>query len=221
MVAGGVEVLAPFQWEGFRRLGALDPDGIHPFDRDRKGTGMGEGACFWVIEEECSARERGAKILGRIRGWATSTDGHSLVAPEPRGRGLRDAARRALAAARVGPGELSLILAHGTGTPANDKAEAQALLDLLGPDAGGVPVTGIKGATGHCLGASAAMEAAACLSFIRSGRAPPVVGLRTLDPELGITPVHTESREITGVLGLALSAGFGGQNAALVLEGVK
>ena len=218
MVAGGVEVLSPFQWEGFRRLGAMDPDGVHPFDAGRGGTGLGEGACFWVLEDEERARRRGAAVLGRLTGWGTAADAVSLASPDPAGRGLARAAAAALAVAGVDPGDLAFVLAHATGTPANDRAEAASLHALLGERACTLPLTALKGATGHCLGASAALEAAAALAFLRQAAIPPVVGLREPDPSLGLAPARGNPVSIPPGPALALASGFGGQNAALVLE---
>ena len=219
VVAGGVETLTPFQWEGFRRLGALDPAAVRPFDRRRGGTGLGEGACLWVIEEEAAARRRGARILGWLAGWATCADAVSLAAPRPDGVGLFAAARRALSAAGLKASDLSLVVAHATGTTANDRAEALALRRLFGEEQSLPPVTGIKGAAGHCLGAAAALEAAAALGFLEIGQVPPAVGHEEPDAELGMGLVTGAPAPLAGSFALTLSAGFGGQNAALVLEG--
>jgi len=221
MLAGGAEAVTPFQWEGFRRLGALDPEGVHPFDARRAGTGLGEGACLCVLEEESQARQRGAPILGRVLGWGTSADAMSLAAPDPAGRGLVRAARAALGQAGCSPEEVSFVVAHGTGTPTNDRSEALALREVFGARLPELPVTALKGATGHCFGASAAIEAAVALACLRHGSIPPVVGLRDLDPGLVVQPTRGGPRRVSPGVALALASGLGGQNTALVLGGAR
>jgi 3-oxoacyl-[acyl-carrier-protein] synthase II len=225
MIAGGSEAtLTPFAAEIFGRMGALSASGVsRPFDPDRDGFVMGEGAGVLVLEEESAARARGATILGAVAGYATTIDAHHLTAPEPDGRWAALAMTRALEDAGVAPEDVDYVNAHGTSTPLNDAAEARALATTLGPRAATVPISSTKSAIGHLLGAGGAVEAIATLLALADGVAPPNLGWATLDPELDLNVVSGEPLALPVPDGRPLTAlsnsfGFGGHNAVLCLQ---
>jgi 3-oxoacyl-[acyl-carrier-protein] synthase II len=186
-----------------------------PFDRDRDGFVMAEGAGFMVLESVREAMARGHTVLGHIAGYASNADAHHLVAPAPNGEGALRCMALALQDAGVRADVISHVNAHGTSTQANDLAEGIALEQLF---AGNVPpVTATKGATGHMIGGSGAAEAIVSLWSLRNALVPPVSGLRTLDPQLSIDAVMREPRKIEPLPALTSSFGFGGANAALVI----
>lgn len=219
VVAGGVDALCEFSFSGFCALQALTPDRVRPFSRNRSGLAIGEGAAFLVMEREQAAARRGASVLGRVAGYASRSDATHLTAPNREGRGLAAAAAAALAEAGVTPEKVDYVNAHGTGTLYNDLMEARAIGEVLGKRARTVPVSSIKGSIGHAFGAAGAIEAAACLLAIRDGFVPPTANYEEKDPECDLDCVPVRGRPATVRVALSLSAGFGGQNAALILCG--
>jgi 3-oxoacyl-[acyl-carrier-protein] synthase II len=184
---------------------------------------MGEGAGILVLEEEEAANERGARILGYLRGYASTSDAHHLTAPEPSGRGAAKAIELALADARVGPDDVIYVNAHGTSTPLNDRSETQAIKSALGEErAAKVPVSSTKSAIGHLLGAAGAVEAIATLLALRDRIAPPTLNYEEPDEGLDLDYVPQEARPLQNgdVRAVAISNafGFGGHNAVLCLE---
>ncbi|OKJ32484.1 beta-ketoacyl-[acyl-carrier-protein] synthase family protein [Streptomyces sp. CB01580] len=222
-VVGGAEAASvPLVRESFAHAGALSPTGrCVPFDADRDGFVMGEGAGILVLESLDGARARGAGILGLVRGYGASSDAHHLTAPSPDGIPAARAVRRALADAGVAAEDLSYINAHGTGTPLNDEAEIRALRLALGDALESVPLSSTKAATGHLFGAGGAVEAIVTLAALRDGLAPPTHGLARPDERLGTLDHVRTARPLApgpgGALGLSDSLGFGGHNAVLVL----
>ncbi len=214
-LAGGVDALCRLTYGGFHALKLLSTGSCRPFDRDRQGLSLGEGAAFLLLEPLAKARERGATVLGQVLGWGCASDAYHPTSPHPEGRGAIAAIEAALADAGLGPGEVDYVNAHGTGTRANDQVEALALKAVFGTKLPKVSST--KGATGHTLGAAGAIEAALCLLCLEAGFAPGTVGLNTADATLGLALV--EAGGVHGPLQVALSNsfGFGGNNAALVL----
>jgi 3-oxoacyl-[acyl-carrier-protein] synthase II len=203
---------------GFQRMDAfsrnvLEPErASRPFDIDRDGFVIGEGAGFVLLCRAADALDP----LGHVLGYGTSSDAYHLVAPPPDGEGALRCMRLALADAGVTPAQLNHVNAHGTSTPLNDVAEAHALLSLLGE--ADVPVTSNKGTTGHMIAAAGAVEAIMTLWSLRSGLVPPVAGLRTVDPAVKpLDVVRDVPRPVEAGLGLTNSFGFGGANASLVL----
>lgn len=224
VVTGGVEaVVTPIMLAGFARAGVLAPPGdnpaacCRPFDRNRAGFCLGEGACCMVLESETHARARGARIYGRVAGSGMSCDAYHPTTPDPEGRSLARAVTAALAAAGFAPDDLDYLSAHGTGTLLNDPAEAAAIHRALGPAAETTPISSIKGATGHLLGASGAVEAAICLLAMRDGAAPATRNLTDPDPACELAHITGAPRRGRYRATLSLSAGFGGLNAALLL----
>ncbi len=218
IVAGGCEsVMTPVGTAGFTNMTALSTSGVSmPFDKNRDGFMMAEGAATLVLEEWESAVARGAVIWGEILGTASNADAHHITAPAPGGAGALRCMQLAIDDAGLTPSDIAHVNAHGTSTPLNDAAEAEALHRLFGPD--GPPVTSTKGVTGHGLGAAGALEAAAVLLSMRHRQIPPTAGWTTPDPELA------EFQLVTGAAAawepgpsLSNSFGFGGHNGCLVI----
>jgi 3-oxoacyl-(acyl-carrier-protein) synthase len=215
VIAGGYDVLCRFVMRGFDALRSLTRERVRPFDRRRTGLLLGEAAALVLMAREDAAPHR----LGRVLGHASAGDGSHISAPDPDGRGLALAVRQAMAEAGVTANAIDLVSAHGTATPLNDRIESKVLRDALGARAGDVPVHAIKGGLGHTMGAAATLEAIACLLAARHGVIPHTVGLEDLDPECGLDVVAGVPRAIPVRLSVSTSLGFGGCNAALVLEG--
>jgi 3-oxoacyl-(acyl-carrier-protein) synthase len=214
-LAGGVDSLCRLTYSGFYALKLLSAAPCRPFDARRNGLSLGEGAAFLLLEPAALARSRGAKVLGFVAGWGTSSDAHHATAPHPEGRGAIAAMRAALADAGVSAGEVAYVNAHGTATPANDKAEALALKAVFGATPPWVSST--KGATGHTLGAAGALEAALCALCLGEDFAPATVGLGEPDSAASVRHVAAGGLEASLPVVLSNSFGFGGNNAALVL----
>lgn len=215
VVAGGYDVLCRFVMRGFDALRSLTRDRVRPFDRRRSGLLLGEAAALVSM-----AREQDAPRLrlGRLLGHASSSDGSHVAAPDPEGRGLAHAVQGALGAAGVGGDTVDFVSAHGTGTPLNDKIETAVLRRVLGARASMVPVNSIKGALGHTMGAAATLEAIMCLLASRDGVVPGTAGYEEADPACDLD-VSGAARAARPRVSLSTSLGFGGCNAALVLEG--
>ncbi|MCP9956115.1 beta-ketoacyl-[acyl-carrier-protein] synthase family protein [Streptomyces sudanensis] len=224
VVVGGAEAsTSELVSAAFRNAGALSPTGrCLPFDTDRDGFVIGEGAGVLVLETARGATRRGAGVLGAVRGYGATSDAHHLTAPDPGGGPAAEAVVRALRQAGTDPGELDYVNAHGTGTPLNDRSECDALRLALGGDVlARVPMSSSKGGLGHLFGAAGAVEAVATLQALRRGVAPPTAGLRRPDERLGRLDLIRTARELPGGrarVGLSTSFGFGGHNAALVLS---
>jgi 3-oxoacyl-[acyl-carrier-protein] synthase II len=221
VVTGGSESsLTPLATAAFAALDALSDVGIsRPFDRRRDGFVMGEGAGVLVLEDAERAKERGAPILARVAGYGSSSDAYHLTAPEKDGGGAIEAMSAALEDAGYGPQDIVYVNAHGTSTPLNDRAETIAIKKVLGDD---VPVSSLKSAIGHLLGAAGAVEAVATILAMRDKVAPPTLNYEEQDEGLDLDYVPNEARtlDINGRPAVALSNafGFGGHNVVLCLE---
>ncbi|OKI02560.1 3-oxoacyl-ACP synthase [Streptomyces sp. CB02923] len=223
VVAGGVEAaVSPVVMASFARMRAMshrndDPAAAsRPFDADRDGFVMGEGAAFLVLERWEHAVARGADILGELLGYGSNSDAHHIVAPREDGRVAADCMRLALADAGLAPDEIGHINAHGTSTGRNDLAEARAITDCFGGD--GPPVTASKGVLGHSLGAAGAMEAAVTLLSAAREQVPPVANHHRPGPGTEALDVVTAApRHIGFMPAVSNSFGFGGHNVSLVL----
>jgi 3-oxoacyl-[acyl-carrier-protein] synthase II len=226
VVTGGSEAaLTPLARAAFAALDAVSPTGTsRPFDARRDGFVMGEGAGILVLEDEDRARARGARIFGRIRGYGATSDAFHLTAPDSEGRGAAAAIAAALRDAGIEPADLDYVNAHGTSTPLNDRAETLAIKAALGEHAAHVPVSSTKSAIGHLLGAAGAVEAIATLLALRDRVAPPTLNHEEPDEGLDLDYVPGSARPLgpgeDPLIGLSNSFGFGGHNAALVLEAV-
>jgi 3-oxoacyl-[acyl-carrier-protein] synthase II len=216
-IAGGAEgaVREP-TIAGFRSARALSPSMLaRPFDRDRDGFVLGEGAGILVLEERETAIGRGAPILAEILGAAATADAHHITAPHPKGEGAERAVRLALADADISASEVGYVNAHGTGTDLNDRTEGEVVARVW-PE-GQPAISSIKGTTGHALGASGAIEAVASVLAIERAELPPNVGLTTQDPEIPLTDIVASHRAWTPSAVVSNSFGFGGHNTAVVL----
>ncbi len=213
----GVEASGtPTALAGFGNMTALSTVGMsRPFDAERDGFVMGEGAAVLILEEWSHAISRGAPIIGEIMGGASNADAHHITAPAPGGVGAIDCMHLALADAGIGPDDVGQVNAHGTSTPLNDAAEAAAISTVFGP--GGVPVVSTKGVTGHALGAAGALEAAAALLSIEHALIPPTANTSALDPELDIDLVVGEPRPWEPRPVISNNFGFGGHNGTVVI----
>ena len=218
VLAGGSEAaMTPVGIQGFTNMTALSSTGIsRPFDKERDGFVIAEAAAILVLEEWDAAVARGATILGEVLGAASTADAHHITAPSPGGTGAISCMELALDDAGLAPHDIRQINAHGTSTPLNDAAEAEAITKLFGTP--GPAVTSTKGVTGHALGAAGAIEAAAVLLAMQHRLLPPTAGYATPDPEVaGIDIVHGEPRAWEPGPSLSNSFGFGGHNGCLVL----
>ncbi len=228
MVSGGAEApLAPLCFGAFSIIRAMstrndDPGSAsRPFDKDRDGFVMGEGAAVLVLEEYDRAVARGAKIYAEIAGFGVTNDAYHMTAPRPDGSQAARSMRIALRDANITPGEVGYINAHGSSTPLNDPTETKALKDVFGEDAYKMPVSGTKGYYGHALGASGAIETAISALAISREWLPPTVNLAVADAacDLNFLPGTGQDARVEHVL--TNSFGFGGINAALVLRRVN
>ncbi len=218
VLGGGAEAaMTPVAIAAFANMTALSGTGeSRPFDRRRNGFVMGEGAGAVVLEDLERAEARGARIYAEMLGAASTADAHHITAPAPGGTGALACMELALEDAGVAAGEVTHVNAHGTSTPLNDLAEAEALEKLFGTD--GPPVTSIKGVTGHSLGAAGAIEGVASALTIDRGEIPPTVGLEELDPDIHLDVVTGGPRPFEAGVVLSNSFGFGGHNGTIVLR---
>ncbi len=218
--AGGSDALCPFTLSGFSSLQALDPSPCRPFDQNRKGLNLGEGAAVLVLETLAGAKARNAKVLAVLRGWAMTNDAFHPTAPQQEGSGLAQCMRLAMEMAEVSRDEIGYVNAHGTGTPLNDIAEASAYETAFRGRSRPIPVSSTKSYFGHCLGAAGALEAAITITAIRSGALFPT--LRLTDPieSPGVDWLRGEVRRQALPLAMSASAGFGGSNTVLIFGSV-
>ncbi len=223
MVAGGTEAgIVEFALAGFTSSKAVstrndDPEGAsRPFDADRDGFVMGEGAASLILEERDRAIARGAHLYAEVLGYGMSADGFHITLPRPGGGGAARAMQAALDDAELSTADIDYINAHGTSTRANDVTETQAIKTVFGDDAYRTPISSTKSMTGHLLGGAGAVESLACIFAIRDGVVPPTINYTTPDPECDLDYVPNEAREIMVDLAMTNSFGFGGHNAALI-----
>jgi len=223
VIAGGSEAtITPMGLGGFCAMKALstrngDPAGAsRPFDKDRDGFVMGEGAAMLILEELGFAKKRGANIYAELCGYGASGDAHHVTAPAPGGEGAVRCMRAALSDARVSPGEVDYINAHGTSTPYNDVFETMAIKTVFGDHAQDLMVSSTKSMTGHLLGAAGAAEGLFSILAIRDGVVPPTINYTTPDPECDLDYVPNEARSKEVRYALSNSFGFGGTNSCLL-----
>jgi 3-oxoacyl-[acyl-carrier-protein] synthase II len=214
-VAGGVDAFSKIAMLGFARARAMSSERCRPFDRNRRGMQLGEGAGFVVLERESAARRRGARVRGVVGALGLSGDAHHPTAPRPDGSGISRAMGVALRLQRLYPSDVGWLNAHGTGTPPSDAAEAAATSAVFGGH--GVPVSSLKGAIGHCMGGASAIEAALTVIALERQTLPPNVGSDDVDEDLLLDVVRTP-RPAPGIR-WALNCGyaFGGLNSALLI----
>ncbi|HJS17974.1 MAG TPA: beta-ketoacyl-ACP synthase II [Anaerolineales bacterium] len=225
MIAGASEAaLVPVAIAGMNVMTALstrneDPEGAsRPFDKDRDGFLMGEGAGILILEELEHARARGANILAELTGYGTTDDAHHISAPAENGAGAAMSMRIALENAGLTVDDIGYINAHGTSTPLNDKSETAAIKTVFGEQAYQIPVSSTKSMTGHLLGASGAVEAVFCVMVLRDDFLPPTINYQTPDPNCDLDYVPNQARKASPRHIMSNSFGFGGHNATLVIS---
>lgn len=189
-----------------------------PFDRNRDGLVMGEGAAVLVLETESHAKARGAHILAELAGYGATADAFHVTAPHEQGAGGSAAMRMALDSAKSSVDELGYINAHGTGTPLNDQSETRAIKAAFGERAYAIPVSSTKSMTGHMMGATGALEVIFCVQAIREGILPPTIHYETPDPECDLDYIPNKAREKKINLAISNAFGFGGHNAVLAIR---
>ena len=215
-LAGGVDALTRICFMGFNTLKLLDPSPCRPFDRDRRGMSIGEGAAFVVLESVERARARDARVYAELTGYGMSTDAFHVTSPHPEGEGMIRAMRAALEQARVTPADVGYANAHGTATPQNDRIEARALRDVFGE--GGLLVSSTKSMIGHTMAAAGTLEAVATVLALGHEIIPPTARLENTDPDIPFDCVPRVAREAAVEHAISNSFGFGGQNVTLVFR---
>ncbi|PKN13566.1 MAG: beta-ketoacyl-[acyl-carrier-protein] synthase II [Deltaproteobacteria bacterium HGW-Deltaproteobacteria-4] len=227
MITGGAEsTITPLAIAGFNAMKALstrndDPQGAsRPFDKDRDGFVMGEGAGILILEEYEGAKARGAKIYAEVVGYGLSGDAYHLTAPAPEGEGAARCMKMALHNARLNPEEVDYINAHGTSTPFNDYYETLAIKSALGAHSRKVMISSTKGMTGHALGAAGGIEAVFSLLAMERGVVPPTINYTTPDPDCDLDYVANTARQAKVNVAVSNSLGFGGTNATIIFKKV-
>jgi 3-oxoacyl-[acyl-carrier-protein] synthase II len=225
MLAGGAHsMIHAFGVTGFHRLSTLSTrnetpqQAARPFDRDRDGFVMGEGGVVFVLEGLDHALQRGADILGELRGWGCNHDAYRITDLDPEGRMAARCIKQALHDAQLAPEDIDYINAHGTGTVVNDRAETHAVKLALRHHANRIPISSTKSMTGHLTTACGAIEMFACLMAIRHNTLPPTINYEHFDPECDLDCVPNEAREVRCAHAMSNSFGFGGQNVVLVFS---
>lgn len=228
MLAGGSESsITALAYAGFCSMKAMSSNyndtpetASRPFDLNRDGFVMGEGAGVLVLETESSAKKRGAKIYAEVVGYGCTNDAYHITAPTPDGYGLSLAIRNCLKKAGVTPEQVDYINAHGTSTKYNDSTETSCIKNVFGEQAYKVPVSSTKSMTGHLLGAAGAVEAIACIKAINTGVVPPTMNYETPDPDCDLDYVPNEAREKNVDYALSNNLGFGGHNTSILFKKV-
>lgn len=224
MLVGGAEaVLIELAVQGFHQMGALSENtdvdrASRPFDKDRDGFVIGEGAAFMLLESEASVKRRGAKPIGTLAGYAQTCDAHHITAPHPEGKQTIRAMADAMKDAGITKEQVGYINAHGTSTPLNDAAESAAIEACFGEHAKALKVSSTKSMTGHMLGAAGAFEAVISLLALNEGIAPPTIGLAQEDESCRLNYVKGRAQTLDSEYALSNSLGFGGHNSCLVLK---
>ena len=224
MIAGGTEAsITPTGIAGFTNIKALSQQqdktrASIPFDKERSGFVMGEGAGIILLEELEHAKKRGAKIYAEIVGYGATSDAYHITSPAPDGEGGARAMINAMKDAGVNPEDVTYINAHGTATPLNDKYETMAVKTAFGEASKKVMVSSTKGHTGHLLGAAGGVEAVACIKAIETGIVPPTIGYKVPDEECDLDIVPNEARKVEVKYAMSNSLGFGGHNSSILFK---
>jgi 3-oxoacyl-[acyl-carrier-protein] synthase II len=220
MISGGSDSLCEVTYAGFNSLRAIDPAGCRPFDKNREGLSLGEGAGVLILEELGHAQARGARIWGEVLGSGICAEAHHLTAPEPSGEGIARAIGLALSDAGIAPDTVDYINAHGTATPVNDVVETRGIKKAFGTRAYEISLSSIKSMIGHCLGSAGGIEAVAALLSIQEGIIPPTINYSTPDPECDLDYTPNEAKEKDIHIAISNSFAFGGNNVCLVFARV-
>jgi len=219
MIAGGVEIFSEFLFRGFSAIGALTKDGkVRPFDKNRTGLAVSEGAGVLVLEEKEHALARNAEIYCTLAGGSSTVDAYNLVRPHVEGQGLSKAIMEAINSAGAQPRDIDYISAHGTGTYHNDLAETKAIKRAFGKEAKSVKISAIKSMIGHTMGASAVLGAISCVRAIKDNIIPPTINYKTPDVECDLNYVTGGFCATKVNTAMVLAAGFGGQNSTLIFK---
>lgn len=218
MLAGGVDTFSRVAFTGFNRLLSAAPDKCRPFDKNRNGIMVSEGAGMLVLESHSSAKARGAGIYAEILGCGFSCDAHHMTSPDPEGIGISRAIDDALYRANVASEEIDYICAHGTGTVANDRAEATAIKRVFGKRASTIPVSSIKSMIGHTMGAASAIEAIATVLILKNGIIPPTINYENPDPDCNLDCVPDIARKQKMRTAISNAFAFGGNNSCLAVK---
>jgi 3-oxoacyl-[acyl-carrier-protein] synthase II len=226
MIAGSTDAtLCELGMGAFLRLGAMTSgesiDVPKPFDKNRDGLVMGEGAAVMILESLTFARKRGAKILAELAGYGATSDAYHITAPTPDGSGSARAIQAALDSAGVKHEDVDYINAHGTGTELNDLAETKAVKRVFGERAYKIPISSTKSMTGHMMGTTGALEVLFCTMAIRDGVIPPTIHYSTPDPECDLDYVPNKARNLPVNVAVSNAFGFGGHNAVLVIRAFR
>jgi 3-oxoacyl-[acyl-carrier-protein] synthase II len=219
-LVGGSDALARLTFSGFNALRVMDPEPCRPFDRNRAGMNIGEGAAILVLESYDRARRRGARIYAEVAGYSLTCEAYHPTAPEPEGYAIAALVQSALRDARIDPSAVQHVNAHGTATPQNDAAEARGFRRAFGDRSLQLPVTSIKSMVGHCLGAAGGIETAAAVLSIAHGMIPPTIHVAEPDPACPVDVVANAARGVPLEVVVSTSLGFGGNDAAVVVRAV-
>lgn len=218
MLVGGSDALSRIAFVGFQKLRAMAPEYVAPFDLHRKGMMVGEGAGALVMERLSDAKIRNAPIYAEFLGYGLGCDAHNMTIPHPKGRGGKRAFEEALKNAHITAKDVDFISAHGTGTGENDRIETQIIQEVLGDNALTCPVHSIKSMTGHCMGASSAIEAIVCCLALQTGRLPPTIHYTTPDPECHLDYIPNQARTYPIRIAVSNAYAFGGNASSIVLK---
>jgi 3-oxoacyl-[acyl-carrier-protein] synthase II len=221
VITGGTESLSQLTYSGFNTLKALDPQPCRPFDRQRQGLSLGEGAGMMILEPLEKAQARGAKMVAEILGYGTSADAHHITAPHPEGYGAVLSMQRAILQAGITEAAVDFISAHGTATPANDPIETKAIKQVFGERASRIPVTSIKSSIGHCLGSAGVLGAEAAVLALLHGVLPPTLHFKERDPDCDLDVVFNQARETEVDTVLCNAFAFGGNNSSIIFSKLR
>jgi 3-oxoacyl-[acyl-carrier-protein] synthase II len=215
IVTGAAEMLQELQYSGFVRLAAMAEKRCQPFDLNRQGIILGEGAGVLVLESEAHAVRRDARLLAEVGGHGMTCDAYHITRPHPDAAGSIAAMRQAIERSGIDPARVDFVNAHGTGTKHNDAAEAKVMREVFGGRR--VPISSMKSMLGHCMGAASALEAIGCIMTLETGLYPPTIGFETPDPECDVDLVANAAREGAHDVVLNNSLAFGGYNSVTCL----
>lgn len=217
VITGGSEALSELTFAGFNALRLLDPEYCRPFDKNRRGLSLGEGAAILLLEDYACAEQRGATIYAEVLGYAINADAFHMTSPDPEARGMSRVMAKALEMAEVSVDQLKYLNAHGTATKINDHMETVAIKKVFGEKAArDLAISSTKSMVGHCLGAAGAIEAVATILALNEQMAPPTIHLDESDPDCDLDYVPNRSRSLEMNIALSNSFAFGGNNTALV-----
>ncbi len=214
VVTGAAELLQELQFSGFVRLAAMATEKCQPFDLNRQGLLLGEGAGLLVLESEAHAMRRGARLQAEVRSYGLSCDAYHITRPHPEATGSIAAMRAAIERSGIAPADVDFVNAHGTGTRHNDMAESKVVREIFGERR--IPISSMKSMLGHCMGAASALEAIGCVFTIETGIYPPTIGYETRDPECDVEVVANVARSGKSDIVVNNSLAFGGYNAVTV-----